>query len=132
MCPKTKYNWNSYEVDKNGCWIWNHILDTDGYGRWYGKRAFKLFYEKYKGRIPNGLQLDHLCKNRLCVNPNHLEPVTQAENCRRGDAAKLTKMEVFKIRDLKGKMTYRKIASLFNISHSQVYRIIHNLRWKGI
>ncbi len=132
--PKTKYNWNSYEVDKNGCWNWNHILDTDGYGRWYGKRVFKLFYEKYKGKIPDGLQLDHLCRNRLCVNPEHLEPVTQAENVRRGQQTKLNKKQVIMIRkSYKPRIvTTRHLAKLFNISHSQVWRIINNLRWKGI
>lgn len=47
--------------------------------------AHRHFYEKYKGKIPQGLVLDHLCKNTLCVNPNHLEAVTQKVNMQRGD-----------------------------------------------
>lgn len=81
-------------VDKNpdgsGCWIWTGALTTNGYGqvRWGDRtlRAYRLVYELLVGPIPDGLQLDHLCRNRRCVNPAHLEPVTQWENWARGMA----------------------------------------------
>lgn len=85
----------------NGCWAWTGFVNKDGYGRTYydGNRstpAYQAFYRQFVGPIPEGLQLDHVCHtedescvggttcpHRRCVNPAHLEPVTEAENARR-------------------------------------------------
>lgn len=68
------------------CWLWKGKLQ-DGYGAqgWEGKTwaAHRLVYTLLMGEIPEGLDLDHLCKVRHCVNPDHLEPVTRGENIRR-------------------------------------------------
>lgn len=79
-----------YVVDEaTGCWVWQGGDDHGkGYGRIhrYGRTmpAHRYFYELAKGPIPDGLELDHLCRNVKCVNPDHLEPVTPRENVRRG------------------------------------------------
>ena len=80
-----------YKADPlTGCWVWQWATrKSDGYGTAYKNRkkvqAHRLIYEEIKGQIPAGLTLDHLCRNILCVNPDHLEPVTQRENVLRGN-----------------------------------------------
>lgn len=73
-----------------GCWLWQGELNRNGYGRvWVnGKRymAHRLAYQMLIGEIGEGLVLDHLCRNRNCCNPLHLEPVTVKVNTHRGEA----------------------------------------------
>lgn len=76
-------------VDRSGdCWLWTGAL-VKGYGRtaWQGEQrpAHRLAYELAIGPIPDGLVVDHLCRVPACVNPSHLEPVTQRENTLRGE-----------------------------------------------
>lgn len=72
----------------SGCWLWRGYIMPKGYGQCsgYGRstRAHRVIYELVKGLIPAGLQLDHLCRVRSCVNPDHLEIVTAKENVLRG------------------------------------------------
>lgn len=68
----------------SGCWLWAGADNGVGYGKFRGKYAHRISYEMNRGPIPNGMHLDHLCRVRCCVNPSHLEPVTNAENARRG------------------------------------------------
>jgi HNH endonuclease len=79
----------SVAVDANGCWRWTLVKNRDGYGRigMVGgqKMAHRMSYEAFRGDIPDGLTIDHLCRVRDCVNPEHLEPVTQRDNVLRGD-----------------------------------------------
>ncbi len=84
---------NSIETDENGCWIWQKRLTTAGYGsirvgsRSDGTRrqtsAHIIAYETFVGEVPEGLELDHLCRVRSCCNPDHVEPVTHKVNMQR-------------------------------------------------
>jgi HNH endonuclease len=79
------------------CWEWTGSRNHAGYGViWYGGspadggrgyRAHRVAYELFVGPIPDGLSLDHLCRVKHCVNPEHLEPVTQRENIMRSPVA---------------------------------------------
>jgi len=73
---------------ESGCWVWTGPKDDKGYGRLslrgVPKKAHREFYEVLRGTIPVGFELDHLCRNRPCVRPDHLEVVTHQENMRRG------------------------------------------------
>lgn len=78
--------WRFVQKDAGGCWNWTGVL-FGGYGRLFLRRgragvarAHRFSYELLVGPIPDGLDLDHLCRNRRCVNPAHLEPVTCGEN----------------------------------------------------
>ncbi len=76
----------------NTCWLWKAGKTSRGYGCFYaqGKQgtAHRWAYEHHKGPVPEGLQIDHLCRVRHCVNPDHLEAVTQTENIRRGEGGR--------------------------------------------
>lgn len=76
-----------FTVDPAGCWVWSARIDRHGYGVWSvnGRTlgAHRVMYERFHGPVPAGLEIDHLCRVRHCVNPTHMEAVTHSENLRR-------------------------------------------------
>ncbi len=88
--PRERFH-RKYEV-QGDCWVWTAATNLR-YG-WFSSDhattlAHRFAYEEFVGEIPPGMDIDHLCRNRLCVNPAHLEPVTRQENLRRGLNGKL-------------------------------------------
>lgn len=122
-------------VSQKGCWLWLGALDRHGYGRrtiaGRQHQVHRLVYEEAKGAIPAGCDLDHLCRNPRCVNPAHLEPVTTAENIRRGRMAKLTAATVLAIRaDYRtGRFTVRGLGRKYGVSHTTARKAALGLTW---
>jgi hypothetical protein len=75
-------------LDSDGCWTWTGSRIHNGYGKVKVNGlqvvSHRASYEALVGPIPDGMQLDHLCRNRACINPDHLEPVSKRENLLRG------------------------------------------------
>ena len=73
-------------TDQGECWAWSGQIDQLGYARIHNKYgttyAHRMAYELMVGAIPDGMELDHVCRNRGCVNPEHLRPCTRSENLR--------------------------------------------------
>jgi hypothetical protein len=92
--PEQRFH-ESYVVDpRTKCWNWTRGINGRGYayiwvpnGTWKGRtiQAYKFGYELKYGRVPKGNELDHLCRNTICVNWDHVEPVTRRENQLRGE-----------------------------------------------
>lgn len=78
--PRRKAFDEQVQVDLFGCHRWMGCLDRDGYGRFGGKLAHRVAFERTQGAVPHGLQVDHLCTVRDCVNPEHLDAKTAREN----------------------------------------------------
>lgn len=107
MCPKHYTRWrrhgdaNTLKVQRRAtplvldlpwsrvaitstCWLWTGSRTTEGYGKFRTLAAHRVFYRALVGPVPPHMDLDHLCRVRHCVRPDHMEPVTHGENVRRG------------------------------------------------
>lgn len=110
--------------EREGCWLWCGTM-FGGYGQYSheGKtrKAHRRSYEALVGPIPEGLALDHLCRNPSCVNPAHLEPVTWRENVYRGAQAKLT-ME--KAREIRARIAAGETAAPLSVEYGVSLQVI--------
>lgn len=80
----SKQRFRSCYIISGNCFIWKKYLDKDGYGTFYfmkkNRRSHRVAYYFANGDIPHGMVIDHICKNRSCVNPEHLRCITKAQN----------------------------------------------------
>jgi len=131
-----------YLVEDRGyetpCWIWQASCNSTGYGLIYWRKtrgyAHRWFYERVHGKVPSRLHLDHLCRNRDCVNPDHLEPVSAAENVRRGlTRTTLTLADAHDIyrRASNGELQIA-LATEYGISKQHVSGIVCGRVWKDV
>lgn len=131
---------NKYIKLRQDCWLWaGPVSESTGYGFmsdsfYNGSRpAHRVVYEALIGAIPNGMLLDHLCRITLCINPKHLEVVTNAENQRRGAATKLQTADISKIRKLiLGGIGQNQLAYEYGVHQSTISRIVNNKRWRMV
>ena len=126
-----------YEVDpETGCWNWLLYIRPDGYGQVKyqdtTQLAHRWMYQSYNGvTLADEQYLDHLCRNRRCVNPSHLEVVTFTENIRRGNSVTLTMDVALQIRSeyIPFVITQHFLAGKYNVDRSVVARIVQNRCW---
>lgn len=128
-----------YRVEPaTGCWLWTGAT-SHGYGRVgiAGTRriapAHRVYYEREYGPIPNGVEPDHLCRRRACVNPDHMELVTRQVNARRGAKSKLNAPAVAAMRlDRERGMKLREISAKYGVSNGHISRVLRGVRgyWK--
>jgi hypothetical protein len=132
---------------KTNCWMWIGSKGSRGYGRIKveGKyqSAHRISYLVFKGEFEKGKEIDHLCRNRLCINPSHIEQVTHLINMQRvpkdlrggnrgGKGYKLNKEQVIEILLLNGKMSKAEIGRKYNVSDVHINHILRGNRWKSI
>jgi hypothetical protein len=120
------------------CWIWQGFRNAHGYGHfsfrvrrgeYANKQAHLWRWELANGPVPDGLVIDHLCRNPSCVNPDHLEPVTHAENVRRGRSTKITMADAARIRELATTISQSEISKMFSLDTGHVCRIVNYKAW---
>lgn len=136
MPTKPDYKIIDMGYEKGPCWIWQKYIETKGRSKGYGRKSYKgrnyrahrFYYEMtHCVTLSRDRHLDHLCKNRACVNPDHLEPVTHRENTDR--RSKFSWEEARAVRALKGQLSQRKIAKKFGISRRYVCDILEGRCW---
>ena len=115
------------------CWLWQLARTRDGYGQVGGPNggtmlAHRLYYAQHRGPIPAYRQLDHLCHVTSCVNPHHLDPVTAAENIRRGSGTKLTAIDVQQIRQ--SSETQAVLGRRYGVCQPHISRIKSRQTWR--
>lgn len=122
--------------EESGCWEWTGTLNRTGYaiGKFDEKTQLMhrvFFVDDYDVTLTPDEQLDHLCRNRACVNPQHLEIVSAAENTRRGSRTKLTSQSVIALREryLAGGVTQQQLADEHGVTVRTINGIIQGREW---
>lgn len=136
--PRGHYKKTRYVVDEvTGCWNWA-LARNKKYGMAPVNSspvgAHRFYYEEAKGLIPDGLEIDHVCRNTLCVNPDHLEAVTHAENSRRKPSTKLSIEMVSEIREKlnAGGISKAQLARDYGVARTTISAIYINQNWKDV
>lgn len=142
--------WSKVSIPDNqaDCWVWTATTSHNGYGRyWIAPRwvsAHRYAHEALKGPIPEGLQMRHLCHNRLCCNPMHLVPGTAKENAQdsidagrftRGEThgnSKLTDASIIAIRQNPERLKSYQLAEKFGVSKATISGIKNGRVWKHV
>jgi hypothetical protein len=127
--------WENTIYEFNGEWdciVWNGQITCNGYGAYIpilsSKSVHQIAYKLTFGDIPEGLELDHLCRNRACVNPYHLEPVTKTVNVRRGAKCVINMDIARQMRVMPGPA--RLIAAHFGVSMGTVDAVRSGRTWR--
>lgn len=121
-----------YVIDSAGCWLWQRHIRKDGYGYMGRGLAHKVFYERARGPVPKGKELDHKCRVKRCVNPDHLEPVPHPINVRRGASPqKLNEAKVAEIRARYaiGNISQQALADEFQVSQPLIGLVVRYKAW---
>jgi hypothetical protein len=129
-----------YRIEDRGystpCWVWAKRMLKSGYGAMRvnrrQQRAHRVYYERANGPIPEGQEPDHKCKQKACVNPEHLEPVTHTENMRRARHVKMNLARAEEIRERlrgQGHGILSKLAREYDVSVSTIWLIAKDKIW---
>lgn len=114
------------------CRIYQGYVMKNGYGNNGGKLAHVQAWEQIHGPVPDGHELDHLCRVRSCVRDDHLEPVTRLVNIERGQLAKLTRADAQAIREaVSAGQLQCVVAARFGVSRPRVSLIVNGKAWKA-
>lgn len=131
-----KYSYNFIPEPNTGCWLWIGANDGNvGYGKINSTsvwgQAHRVFYESVYGKLPDNIELDHICNIFSCVNPEHLIKSTHTANIRRKRTIKLSIEKAKEIR-LKYNNGYSlfKLSQDYNVSSTQILNIVQDKHWK--
>jgi hypothetical protein len=131
-----------YVVDESGCWVWTGSVNRAGYGEIQRKgsaerRAHRFVYAHHRGAIPAGMNVHHLCENRLCVNPDHLKVLPPNEHSRLHARAKFdSTLNPERVREIRNRAarghSTRTLAREFGVTHQSISSIIHRRTWADV
>jgi hypothetical protein len=123
-----------YVVDEStGCWVWQMATTRKGYGLVNDggkvRQAHRVYYERHKGPIPEGLEVHHRCETRNCVNPAHLLATTHRHHLRLGRHVKMTPEKRAAAWALRDVMSQGKIAKALGVSRSAIGDLFTGEHW---